>query len=265
MAAYVKPIDGFIVDTPQLDYISCTGKKFSFKNVKTANFTNTNNVLEITGGWGQYPLAYIDTTKVLELGFSSADFTMDIFDLANNVEAEAATEAVLKSDLFEVEEGLTINIPDEYYATTPEDNVFVNGFENVTVAPTAGKVQVASTELAGTTLTFSTGEVAVGDSVLVSYMHTPVNGQVIEVPTASSSGRGQLFAHYPVYSSGIDCNDASIKGYLTLNLYRVRVTEMPGIDSSYKSETSPAIKFSAMDPKRADGNMFSITYEPVGA
>lgn len=263
MATYVKPIDGFIVDNPQLDFIRCDGRKFSFKNVKTANFTNTSNVLEITGGWSQYPLAYIDTTKVLELAFTSAEFSLDMFEMANAVALQAATEPILKSALLEVGAGLVVTVP-EKYATTPELNVFVNGFTMVASPATAesGDITVASAT-DNTTLTFYAGDVAVGDTILVSYMHTPVNGQALYVPTSSGSARGELFVHYPVYSSGKDCTDASIKGYLTLNLYRVRVTELPGLDSSYKSETNPGMKFSAIEPGRADGRMFALVYEAV--
>lgn len=261
MAAYVAPINGFIVDSPEIDFIRCDAKKFSFKNVKTANFSNTSNVMEIAAGWSQYPLAFIDSSKTLELGFSSADFTMDIFGLANNLTAAASTEASLRSDLFEVTTGLIVIIP-ELYALNPENNVFVDGFTMGTATAAAGVCKV-ETVTNTTKITFYTGEVAVGDYVLVSYYHTPVNGKAISVLTTTNGGRGQLFARYPVYSGGSTCTDAAVKGYLTLNIYRCRVTEMPGLDSSYKSESNPALKFSAMDPKRPDKKMFSLTYEPV--
>lgn len=262
MATYVKAVDGFIVDNPQLDFIRCDGRQFSFKNVKTATFTNTSNVLEITGGWSQYPLAYIDTTKVLELAFTSAEFNLDLFEMANAVELTAATDPILKSALFEVAEGLVITVP-ESYAANPEANVFVNGFTMSADSPaTAGNPAVASAT-GKTTITFASGDVAVGDTILVSYMHMPTNGQALYVPTSGGSARGELFAHYPIYSSGKDCTDASIKGYLTLNLYRVRVTELPGLDTSYKSETNPGMKFSAIEPGRPDGRMFALVYEPV--
>lgn len=266
MATYIPSISGFLIDTPELDIIRCDGRKFSFKNVKTANFTNTNNIMEITGGWSQYPLAYIDTTKVLELAFSSADFSMDMFEMANDTELVATTDPVLKSALFEVDEDLVVTIP-EAYAKTPELMVYVNGFTTLssTGESATGKIVVGS--VAGspgtTTLTFFTGDVAVGDTILVSYMHVPVDAQAIHVETNSSAARVELFAHYPIYSSGTDCSDASIKGYLTLRIYRARVTEMPAFDSSYKSEANPALRFSAIDPKRSDKRMFSLTYEPV--
>lgn len=260
---YLKPIDGFIIDAPELDFVRCDGKVFSYKVVKTANFTNTNNILEISGGWANYPQAYIDTTKVLELGFSSAEFTMDLYAMANNVDMVPASEPIMKSELFEVGADLKITV-NENYDDAPETMVSVPGFESIAgTTATSGKIAVESA--AGTTtITFATGDVTVGETILVSYMHTPVGGTAIYVPTTGSSARGELFAHYPVMSGGKDCADASIKGYLTIRLYRARVTEMPGLDSSYKSETNPAVKFSAIDPGRADKRMFSLTYEPVG-
>ena len=49
--------------------------------------SSTNNTLTINGGWGNYPLAFIDTDRTFETTFTSAEFTMDMFEMANNTRA----------------------------------------------------------------------------------------------------------------------------------------------------------------------------------
>lgn len=74
-----------------------------------------------------------------------------------------------------------------------------------------------------------------------------------------------MYAHWPVYSSGTDCTESSIKGWLHLYIPRVRVTALPGFDNSYKSASTNSITFAAIDPKRADSKMYELDYEPLDA
>ena len=77
--------------------------------------------------------------------------------------------------------------------------------------------------------------------------------------------KGSLYAHWPVYSSGTDCTESAIKGWLHLYVPRVRVTALPGFDNSYKSAATNGVTFAAIDPKRADEKMYDIYYEPLDA
>lgn len=63
MAQYIDQIGGYIADVPNLDFQRSDGEVFSYYEVSTASMTNTANNLTITGGQGNYPLAYIETDK----------------------------------------------------------------------------------------------------------------------------------------------------------------------------------------------------------
>lgn len=65
------------------------------------------------------------------------------------------------------------------------------------------------------------------------------------------------------YSAGTDCTEAAIKGWLHLYLPAVRVTALPGFSNSYKSVANTGITVSAMNPKRADGKMYDLIWEPT--
>ena len=62
-ASYIEQIGGYIADNPNIDFERCDGRVFSYYEVNTANMSATNNTLSITGGQGNYPLAFIETDK----------------------------------------------------------------------------------------------------------------------------------------------------------------------------------------------------------
>lgn len=57
-------------------------------------------------------------------------------------------------------------------------------------------------------------------------------------------------------------NGATVLGYVVMTVYRCRVTQMPGFDTSYKSAATNAITLATMDPKNAttDGRAYDITF-----
>lgn len=144
----------------------------------------------------------------------------------------------------------------------------IRGLEATTEEAATGKFAVkitkATEETAGTTeLTLAAEDVTVGDTIRVSYRRRVVNAQRVTVSTTASTAKGALYAHWPVYSAGTDCTESAVKGYLHLYLPRVRVTALPGFDNSYKSAATNSVTFSAIDPKRADGKMYELDYEPL--
>lgn len=226
---------------------------------------STNNNLTITGGQGNYPLAFIETDKALEFTFASSEFTLDMFAMANAVSLMQKDMGTLESRLFEVDDDQKILIP---YETQPS-SIRINGFE-LADAVAAGKIKVTVTPQSGSTppvteVEFDAGDVASGDTIRVAYRRRVNNAQVATVKTNSTTAKGSLFAHWPVYSSGVDTADSSIKGYLHLAIPRVRVTALPGFDNSYKTAATNAVTFSALNPQRADDKMYDLIYEPLDA
>ena len=78
---------------------------FSYYEVNTANMSATHNTLSITGGQGNYPLAFIETDKALEFTFASSQFSLDMFAMANAVQMKQGDVATLESRLYEVAAG----------------------------------------------------------------------------------------------------------------------------------------------------------------
>jgi hypothetical protein len=266
MAVYLPKYDGYIIDNPNIDFERCDGTVFSYDEVNTASVTNTSNVITITGGQGRSPLAYIDSDMTSELTFASSLFTLEMFAMANAEEITEGDYGTLDSGLYDVADGLTATLPFEVKA----DSVKVlnpRGLEQATTIA-AGKFTVAITASAAdtagqTVVTFNTGDVKVGDTVRIAYKRRIVNGSKVAVTTEATTAKGTLYAHWPVYSSGADCTESSIKGWLHLCMKRCRATALPGFDASYKTAQTQSITFSAIDAKRPDKKFYDIIFEPL--
>lgn len=85
--------------------------------------------------------------------------------------------------------------------------------------------------VSGKVVTVTLDNVTEGDQVEVSYEYVVEGAHVIQVDNKTSA-IGEAVFKWPVYGSGDDCTDASIKGYVIMHLYRCRVTQAPGFDTS---------------------------------
>ena len=182
--------------------------------------------------------------------------------MANAVQMKQSDVSTLESKLYEVTTGLKITLPYEVQI----DSVRINCFEKEDDAA-AGKFSVVAGEgdAPTTVITFFEGDVAIGDTLRVAYRRRVNGASVATVKTNSTTAKGSQSAHWPDYSSGTDCTESAVKGYLHLFVPRVRVTALPGFDNSYKSAATNSVTFSAIDPKRADEKMYDLYYEPLDA
>lgn len=232
MAIYLPKYDGYIIDNPNIDFERCDGTVFSYDEVNTASVTNASNQVTITGGQGRSPLAYIDSDMTSEITFASSLFTLDMFAMANAAQISEGDFGTLESGLYDVVTGLKIELPFE----VKTGSVKIRGFEEAS-ADAAGKFVVAITASAAATagkteITFHTGDVAVGDTLRVAYKRRVVDASKVVVTTESTTAKGAMYAHWPVYSTGADCSAANQKGILHFCMKRCRATAMPGFDSS---------------------------------
>lgn len=185
-----------------------------------------------------------------------------MFAMANAVKMQHGDVGTLESKLFEVETGFKVTIPYE----TQAKSVRINGFEEADEASNGCfAVAVSESGTPSTVITFLERNVAVGDTIRVAYRRRVNGASLATVKTNSTTAKGSLYAHWPVYSSGTDCTESAIKGWLHLYVPRVRVTALPGFDNSYKSAATNGVTFAAIDPKRADEKMYDIYYEPLDA
>lgn len=260
---YIEKYNGYLADVPNIEFVRCDGTVFAYDELNSASMTAGHNMITITGGQGNFPLAYIDTDSTLEFTFESSQFTLDIFEMANGATQEQGDFGIFESGRYDVETGLKINIPYE----VKEGSVYIRGMTEAQAAA-AGKYAVAITAAAAATsgktvITFNSGDVTVGQTVRVAYQRRVVGASKVPVKTTSTTAKGSLFAHWPIYSDGTSCADAAVKGILHLYVPRVRVTALPGFSNSYKQATTTSLTFAAMDPKLGSKQMYDLVFEPT--
>lgn len=191
--------------------------------------------------------------------FASAQFSLDIFQIANAAPIEEGDFGSLESGLFMIGDDHKITLPFE----VREKSITINGLEEAdTAAEGKFAVTITSTPKPSTEIDLDADDADVTDNVRVFYRRRINAASHLEVKTNTTSARGELWAHYPVYSSGTDCTDAAHKGTIHIFIPRCRATQQPGLESSYKSAQTFSVTFAAIDPKRPDLKMFSIFYEP---
>jgi len=262
---WIDKYNGYLADVPNIEFVRCDGTVYSYDEISTASMTANQNNITITGGQGNFPLAYIDTDASLEFTFESAQFDVDIFELANAATITDGDYGTVESARYDVTTGYKVTLPFE----VKEGSVYIRGLEEASDAST-GKFKVAITAAGASTagsaeITLDSADASVGDQVRVAYKRRIVNGGMVNVKTTSTTAKGELYVHWPIMSAGDNCADAAVKGILHLHIYRVRVTALPGFNSSYKSAQTAGLTFAAMDPKRADKKLYNLIYEPLDA
>lgn len=256
---YVPKYNGFIADVANIDFKRCDGKVYTCQHATATSMTPSADSISITGGHSQYPIGFIDTARGLEATFTNAMFDMDMFEIANAGDAVDGEATTCETKKFVVTTGPAITMDFEVEASS----VYIRGLTNgASVASGTFQVQSSAGQ---TTITFAEGDVEVGDEVNVFYERKIAEAHTIKVTTTTPSARGEVWYHWPVYSSGTDCTEAAIKGWVHIHVFRVRVTALPGIDSSYKTAATFPMTFTAIDPGRADGMMQETVYEELTA
>lgn len=265
MAIFVPEYNGYIADVPTMLFERCDGARYYFDELDSCSVTQNAEVLTINGGQSNFPLAQIDTSKTFEIQAASAQFKLEMFEMANATTHTEGDVGILDGGLYEVGTGLKITIPYEVQA----NSVKITGAEEAQ-SVAAGKFTVSITAAGSdadgkTEITFNTGDVAVGDSVFVTYKRRVNGGKIVSIDSNSTTARGSVTLIWPIYSAGTDCSEASEKARLILEVMRVRVTALPGFSSSYKQAGTNEITMAALDPKRADKRVARYIYEEITA
>jgi len=266
---YIKSIDGYIIDVPELWLKSLNGHRFHFNKLSSADLNLNINFMEINGGDSTLPIAYLPGQSTIEMSFESAQFTSDLFTLAVNQEFKKTT--VTMTDTYEgvvnaTTNKLVLETPYALKGTGVSTVININGLvEDETAA--AGKFVVADstggTDGAAyqTEITFDASDNLGGETIYVY-----VDREVADVDAMTVDNMqtfiGNCTLRWPVYDSGdYESNHTGgIKGYMFMKFFKVRCTQQPALGTQYKNATTPGITLAAMDPHRADKGVYQYYY-----
>lgn len=320
---WIPSLEGYIADTPNIDFKRSDEAVFNFDKVNTASVNFELDNQELRGAQYRLPVSIIDTTERIEFTFESSDFTMDLFELAHigtNDGDSSDGISILETHKFEIDSDYSVSIPFE----VDPNSVYIRGQkEAASASPGYFGVEIVrydsehSTELIGTweaglneailnvnrddvqrlcidckasrliaemndfddeeeiptliginlggnphtQITFDPTDVEPGEMVNISYMRKADNIKRTVVTNMSTMAIGSLTIHFPVYSSGNDCTMSSIFGWFHIHFYKVRVTQIPNINASFKSTQTFGLTFTALDPRRTDGALYEYSFE----
>lgn len=224
--------------------------------------SNTDNTTPIYGGWGRTPLGYIEGDSTMEITYTDAMFYRDMYSVPSVSTVTTGSDSTIKGGgMYSVTAGPAIVIPYQLNLT----DIQIAGFDvqGTGTAATGRPVAAYDSTTKKTTITFASGDVAVGDEVLVTYQRRVASADVTTITTTGGAARGELTLTWPVMSAGVDCTQAGVVGYLHLKAPRVMVTSRAGMDTSRGSAATPSITFSIIDAHRADEKWYDLIYEPL--
>jgi len=261
MSTYIPAYKGYIADVPRVWFKRCDGRIFYFDEITQANASPNVQYTEINAGWSLFPVAYLPGQSTMEISMTSGQFNAELFALANGTEfkhIKGTDEDAYKTFTTEhLKPDATSHAVTLKYTPT-ENSVSVAGMDQGTTAADEAEGKNATFSVSGTTVTFP-ASIPADKEVEISYEYIVEDAHVAKIDNATSA-IGEAVFKWPVYNSGEDCTDASIKGYLIMHVYRCRVTQMPGFDTSYKSAATNSVTWATMDAKRDDGKAYSLAY-----
>ena len=153
---------------------------------------------------------------------------MDMFEMSNAGTATDGVYDIYETSLFTVENGEeSAPVIKMLFEVLPAATL-IRGLAYAASEATTGQFTVEyATNVS--TITFATGDVAVGEDIYVTYKRKITDAHIVTVNSDSASAKGELAAHVPVYSSGTDCSESAIKGYVHIYVPRVRISAQPGL------------------------------------
>lgn len=195
---YIEKYQGYIADVPNIEFVRCDGTVFAYDELTSASMTAGHNMITITGGQGNFPLAYIDTDSTLEFTFESAQFQLEMFEMANATKQVEGDFGMLESKRFDVESGLKITLPYE----VKSGSVVIRGLEEAGSAASgkfAVSITAAGADTAGKTeITLNEADATVGQTIRVAYQRRVVGASMVPVKTTSTTAKGSLYCHWPI-------------------------------------------------------------------
>ena len=257
---YVKRFGGYIADVPRVYLKRCDNDKtFVLDEITQASVTPSVNTTEINAGWSLFPVAVLAGQSTFEMQITSGKFEADLFAFANQKDQwETSEEFEVPGTAFE-EVNRTDNSISLPHVAVPS-SVQIDGLEEA-VSVSEGKFTVATVEAtqsapAYTKLTFEPA--LAGKHLRVNYTYK-ANADYINIDNKQSA-ICEAVLEFPVYDDGTDCSLSAEIGHVYVKVFKARISQLPGMDGSYKTASTFQFTLSALDAKRTDEAVYQIYY-----
>lgn len=134
-------------------------------------------------------------------------------------------------------------------------NPYIDGMTLATgETPTTGNFAfTAGSEGTAPVVTLLATDVAGVQSITIFYDEKLTGTSTVAVRDNVASASGAAEMRYRVYGAG---ENASVIGYLIIQIYKAKVTSKPGFENSYGQSGTHSVTFTSLDAGRQDHNMY---------
>lgn len=247
-ALNLAKLQGYNIDVSNLLFVRSDGKRFLMCNgTGTTGSTNMENIT-ISNGWATDPRTVINTTTTTTIQYTTNMFDAWLIAGMNGLDATQGSVAPTMFDVYEVEAVTGDNTHGHIVIDREVSNVAIDGLVAVTdtTPVSAGKFK-ATADNGETVIELMLSDLPVGAKTGVSYTVTDANGWTIEWDQSIKTVSGKLYRLTPLY--GEDDQNAGIAAYVCEEYGRVKVTQLPNLDNSYKAESQQTIEFTTLAAK----------------
>ena len=249
---------GYIIDVPNV-LVKTGDKSYISLTATEGQITVEPEEITIEGGQGIYPLFQMNTRSTITVSVTDAQFN------TNQLEAFGATASTEQRKRYEIEtsyevgEDNTVTIEGR---TIKAADFSLNGFEAVDqtggepASASAGQVLVDSTTTSGSTkLTFAAEDDMAGTTISPVYTYTE-EAESLKFLEGVFPKKAEVILQFPLYEDE-DGND-TVPSTVQITIYKASISASPTICGSYKTASTFALECTAMNPRRADKEIWAI-------
>ena len=197
----------------------------------------------------------------MEMQATSGQFNAELFAMANGQNFSEEEFYIPFTKAYTVDSTKAITIKEAGLVNDADHAITVEGMtedKEASGSLQAGFYKVG--EIASDACTITFGDLANDEGINTVDVTFYVKQSVKKIDVDNkSTAVGELIAKWPVYASGEEGNAAGVKGHLIMQVYKCRITQMPGFDTSYKSAATNSVTFSTVED-RAHEHAYSIAY-----
>ena len=259
----LRQTGGYIVDVANVTFRRSDGKRARLKNATQTGFTINGEKIDINNGWARLPQASIDTTQTIEITYATNKTDLEFFALLNNSEVLFdQTRTLSTSEDFDVPAAVGGETTVEIELPAGALNPYIEGLTMGTGStPAAGAfLFTAGSDSARPKVVLLAADVTGLSSITIYYDEVLDGATTVAVRDNVASASGSAELRYRVYGAG---ENASVIGYLIIQIYKAKVTGKPGFDNSYGQSGTHSVTFTSLDAGRQDHNMYEMIFQPI--
>lgn len=231
-----------------LDFLD-NSKVISFADLQQFTLESTFSTDDVTGGNKMFPIASFKTDTAINCTAKNAKFDAGIIPYLDGGEVKVGKTTMKDVKVVTIPEGGKVDL-----GVTPT-NVLISGFTK---------------EASGSTAS-GTGKFAISESSVV--FHADDKGKEVAIVydydssetavTTSITEKSMAKPFTAIYNFDIYDDDAQVVAKGCITIYKAQATSGLNIDMSHQTAFAPEFKFSARDPKRADGKLWNFAYDEL--